>query len=231
MSLKRYSYFTNASGEDLQILINTCSGWGEVWRKLGLQGKSTSHYKEILRQKGVYTEHLAQARKWADPENRPGRKITGTKPMGLGRKEASRRNGVASGNARRERTMEFLRDNHFEIFAERSIWDGARVRRIIHAYNNVFKWLEERCYKCSNPGQWQEEPLKLEIDHANGVDSDNRLANLRFACPNCHSQTSTYRSKNRGKKGADYYWTRDKTTAEEADRQQDWDADQFFNRD
>ena len=37
----------------------------------------------------------------------------------------------------------------------------------------------------------------MELDHINGVNNDNRLENLRFLCPNCHSQTSTYGSKNK----------------------------------
>ena len=37
--------------------------------------------------------------------------------------------------------------------------------------------------------------LPKVIDHANGDGSDNRIENLRYLCPNCHSQTPTYRSK------------------------------------
>lgn len=31
--------------------------------------------------------------------------------------------------------------------------------------------------------------------------TDNRIENLRFLCPNCHSQTSTYKGKNMQKRG------------------------------
>ncbi len=49
-------------------------------------------------------------------------------------------------------------------------------------------------YACAMCGisDWCAKPLTLEIDHINGVNNDNRLANLRFLCPNCHSQTETY---------------------------------------
>lgn len=53
-------------------------------------------------------------------------------------------------------------------------------------------------YKCAICGctKWQGKTLSLELDHINGINNDNRLENLRFLCPNCHSQTSTYGSRN-----------------------------------
>lgn len=53
-------------------------------------------------------------------------------------------------------------------------------------------------YKCAICGatEWNGKTLSLELDHINGINNDNRLENLRFLCPNCHSQTSTYGSRN-----------------------------------
>ena len=49
-------------------------------------------------------------------------------------------------------------------------------------------------YKCSICGlsKWLNENISLHLDHINGVRDDNRLKNLRFLCPNCHSMTPTY---------------------------------------
>lgn len=57
-------------------------------------------------------------------------------------------------------------------------------------------------YRCSLCGisEWMNKPLTLEMDHINGENYDNRFENVRLLCPNCHSQTDTFRSKNR--KGA-----------------------------
>ena len=55
--------------------------------------------------------------------------------------------------------------------------------------------LEYRCQICGNTGEWQHKPLALQLDHINGIHNDNRIENLRFLCPNCHTQTETYGSK------------------------------------
>lgn len=41
--------------------------------------------------------------------------------------------------------------------------------------------------------------ISLELDHINGNNTDNRIGILRFLCPNCHSQTPTFRAKNKQK--------------------------------
>ena len=61
-------------------------------------------------------------------------------------------------------------------------------------------YLEDRCHNenCSVTGkEWLNMPITLQLDHINGNKFDNRLENLRMLCPNCHSQTSTFGSKNR----------------------------------
>jgi 5-methylcytosine-specific restriction endonuclease McrA len=42
--------------------------------------------------------------------------------------------------------------------------------------------------------------ISLQLDHINGIRTDNRLENLRLLCPNCHSQTETFCGKNNRKK-------------------------------
>jgi len=54
-------------------------------------------------------------------------------------------------------------------------------------------------YKCAICGisEWRDKPVPLELDHVDGNSRNHRLHNLRLLCPNCHSQTDTFRSKNR----------------------------------
>jgi 5-methylcytosine-specific restriction endonuclease McrA len=54
---------------------------------------------------------------------------------------------------------------------------------------------QNRCERCGI-GVWQGEPLNMQLHHINGDGTDNRLANIVFLCPNCHSQTDTYGGRN-----------------------------------
>lgn len=63
------------------------------------------------------------------------------------------------------------------------------------------KYLNENFgYKCSccNISEWNNKLLSLEIDHKDGNPYNNDISNLRYICPNCHSQTPTYKGKNKG---------------------------------
>lgn len=69
---------------------------------------------------------------------------------------------------------------------------GLLKRRLLAA-----GFLTESCAECGIGPEWCGKRLTLEMDHINGVHTDNRLENLRMLCPNCHSQTWTYGNKTR----------------------------------
>jgi len=60
-------------------------------------------------------------------------------------------------------------------------------------------------YRCSADGcpildQWNGKKISLHLDHIDGDTQNNRVSNLRFLCPNCHSQTPTYCTNKRTRK-------------------------------
>lgn len=57
--------------------------------------------------------------------------------------------------------------------------------------------LPNHCAICLLKDTWQGSPIVLQLDHINGNNTDNSLTNLRWLCPNCHSQTSTFCGKNK----------------------------------
>jgi hypothetical protein len=74
-----------------------------------------------------------------------------------------------------------------EIFKVNSTYNRCALRR------RVIKdsLLPYKCDKCGID-KWDGQQLSLHLDHINGITTDNRLENLRFLCPNCHSLTPTY---------------------------------------
>lgn len=53
----------------------------------------------------------------------------------------------------------------------------------------------ERCEQCGLT-EWRGNPLRVTLHHVNGDGYDNRLENLVFLCPNCHSQTPNFGGRN-----------------------------------
>jgi hypothetical protein len=59
---------------------------------------------------------------------------------------------------------------------------------------------DEKCEVCGIDN-WLGKRIALELDHIDGNRYNHSLQNLRIICPNCHSQTHTYRGKNKSGHG------------------------------
>ena len=53
------------------------------------------------------------------------------------------------------------------------------------------------CAICGQNSEWNNMPLTLVLDHIDGNAANNCEENLRCVCPNCDSQLSTFKSKNK----------------------------------
>lgn len=89
--------------------------------------------------------------------------------------------------------------NH-EIFCQNSKSSKAKLREVIREQ----QYITYKCDICHNEGTHLGRPLSLQLDHINGISNDNRLENLRWLCPNCHTQTDNYAGKGRRKANKQY---------------------------
>lgn len=60
------------------------------------------------------------------------------------------------------------------------------------------RWLIAKGFdRCSICGlkEWNGKPLLLIVDHIDGNPNNSKIENVRFLCPNCDSQQSTYKNR------------------------------------
>jgi Zn finger protein HypA/HybF involved in hydrogenase expression len=101
-----------------------------------------------------------------------------------------------------------------EILVENSSYSNTSSLRLRLIKEGLKK---HKCERCLNT-EWLGQPIKLELNHMNGVNDDNRIDNLEIICPNCHSITENYRGRNKlsalsEKKGVEYRKFRESLTA------------------
>lgn len=63
----------------------------------------------------------------------------------------------------------------------------------------------EQNHACNGCGltTWRGQPITLELEHKDGNRCNDARENLEALCPNCHSQTPTWRGRNKRRKATD----------------------------
>jgi hypothetical protein len=75
-----------------------------------------------------------------------------------------------------------------------------RLKKIL-----IKEGVTDECSECGQLPEWNGKPLVLQLDHIDGDSKNSVRGNLRILCPNCHTQTSTFGTKNRIKINKDKY--------------------------
>jgi hypothetical protein len=60
--------------------------------------------------------------------------------------------------------------------------------------------------ECCKIKEWMDRSISLDLEHKDGNFKNNKIDNLGLICPNCHSQTDTYKGRNKkGRPRSKYY--------------------------
>jgi len=84
------------------------------------------------------------------------------------------------------------RGKYLPNLCEHSSLSSANAKELVYKMG-----LKENKCECCGLSEWRGKPLVCELHHINGDTTDNRIGNLIILCPNCHSQTDNFRSRNR----------------------------------
>jgi len=99
-----------------------------------------------------------------------------------------------------KRIQSSIRDNFDKYFCKHDKFiNMGTIKKFLKRTN----LLDYKCKICNLSPTWNGKKLILHLDHIDGNRKNNELSNIRWLCPNCHSQTSTY-CKNRNYKAKKY---------------------------
>jgi hypothetical protein len=91
--------------------------------------------------------------------------------------------------------------NYPDESKKRMNWNKGKFTNTVFEYagggNHRGALIKERGHKCEmcNNTKWNGRPITLELEHIDGNKLNNVIDNLKLLCPNCHSQTPTWRRR------------------------------------
>jgi len=183
--------------EDVKAAITTSSTRKEVITKLGFTTKDARNYhrlNDFIEKHQINVDHL-----WKSTQNKCEywNKLGEAVEQSFSVVEVIEKLGIKQHGSNHERVREEINKrgldtSHFDPHARRNTNSKVEHRSVIRKRILKYNLLPYVCAKCGNDGTWCGTKLTLQLDHIDGNSKNNNLDNLRFMCPNCHTQTDTW---------------------------------------
>lgn len=158
----------------------------EMWYNVSM---STKYTKELLSEAAQNSESIAGVLRYLNL------KQAGGTQSHIGRKlkefeiDTSHFTGARWNKGKTFKRLQKKSEDILIVLPEGSL--RPRVKQLRRAM--LESGVEMKC-RCGLTDEWQGAKIVLEVDHIDGNWLNNQLENLRFLCPNCHSQEPTCRS-------------------------------------
>ncbi len=115
--------------------------------------------------------------------------------------------GRANGRMKRQAFVEARRIRRIHVIE--NILENGGSRQQIKGFLTIFRQiviekLGNVCGECGIGPEWNGKPLSFQVHHKDGDVNHNKLKDLKILCPNCHTQTETWGSKNYNKSTREY---------------------------
>lgn len=88
--------------------------------------------------------------------------------------------------------------HEFSLKSRAEIWLAGNLVCTNQALRRIIGLIRGYCCDVCGISSWNEKNIVLEVEHKDGNSANNSPENVCLICPNCHSQTSTYKGANRG---------------------------------
>lgn len=150
-----------------QNLFDTNSTYKEIIEILGLSPHSGGGYRTL---KGYITQYQIDLNKYT---------------------QLNKQFKIDNNNIFKKRTQKYNLDN---IFCKSNTKKNNNTLKQFLFENYL---LPKQCVCCGIIDTYNNKPITLQLDHIDGDNLNNELNNLRLLCPNCHSQTDNFGSKNK----------------------------------
>lgn len=199
--------------KQLEEAVRKSCSFREVAKRLGAKNPATSanYLSKRVKQVGISIDHFDPHRRKYSKEILEALAKRHTSSSAICRELGLKPNGETAHHIRRMLKKFKVDISHFkkggfpkpkqklspeEIFLPRK--NGYRQSAQILRRGLREMGVKEICFECKIGTTYNGKSLRLQVDHINGNSLDDCLGNLRFLCPNCHSQTETFGSRNKG---------------------------------